>query len=74
MAVSEEQYWIIQGSGLEEYLSSAVLKSMLNEFLEPNFANGDYDGGAKKHVRRSLFETVQLLLSSSANRFIVRRL
>lgn len=47
MAVSEEQYWIIQGSGLEEYLSSAVLKSMLNEFLEPNFANGDYDGGAK---------------------------
>lgn len=47
MAVSEEQYWIIQGSGLEEYLSSVVLKSMLNEFLEPYFANRDYDGGAK---------------------------
>lgn len=47
MDVAEEQYWIIQGSGLEEYLSSAVLKSMLNDFLEPYFANGDYDGGAK---------------------------
>ena len=47
MAVAEEQYWIIQGAGLKEYLSSGVLKSMLNESLEPYFAERDYDSGAK---------------------------
>ncbi len=59
MAVAEEQYWIIQGSGLEEYLSSAVLKSMLNEYLEPYFAGGDYDSGAK-----NMFDAVYSKLCS----------
>lgn len=46
MSVQEDDYYALQGRGLEDLLSSGTLKLMLDESLEPYFAAGDYDAGA----------------------------
>ena len=46
MSVAEENYYAVQGKGLENLLSSGTLKLMLDEYLEPHFAAKDYDAGA----------------------------
>ena len=46
MSVEENDYYALQGKGLENLLSSGTLKVMLDKYLEPYFAVGDYDGGA----------------------------
>ena len=46
MSILEDDYYALQGKGLEDLLSSGTLKLMLDESLEPYFARGDYDGGA----------------------------
>jgi Beta-propeller domains of methanol dehydrogenase type len=48
IAPGDEQYWVLQGRGFEEYLSSGKLKLMLTEYLEPSFKVKDYDTGAFK--------------------------
>jgi uncharacterized protein len=53
ISVGEDDYWTVQGSGLEDLLSSGMLKLMLNEHMEPKFAAGDYDGAA-----RSMFDAL----------------
>lgn len=45
LAIEDENYWVTQGRGIEHRLSSANLKDMLDSFLEPHFASGDYDKG-----------------------------
>ncbi len=40
-----EDYYMLQGSGLEDCLTSGTLKTILNEYMEPYFAAGDYDAG-----------------------------
>jgi len=48
LVIGEENYWIVQGKGLEERLSSGLLGDLLYEYLEPDFAKGDYDAGVRK--------------------------
>ena len=48
LAIGEENYWAMQGSGLEGVLSSGMLGDYLYEYLEPDFAAGDYDAGVYK--------------------------
>ena len=48
LSVEEDDYWVLQGRGLEETLSSGRLKLILDEYLEPDFAAKDYDSGVKK--------------------------
>ncbi len=59
MSVDEEDYWVTQGSGLEDLLSSGTLKLMLDEHMEPKFAAADYDGAARSmfDALLSFFET-----------------
>ncbi len=45
LAIGEENYWAMQGKGLEGVLSSGMLGDYLYEYLEPGFAVGDYDNG-----------------------------
>lgn len=45
LAIGEDDYWAVQGSGLEKELSSGKLGDYLYEYLEPDFAAGDYDAG-----------------------------
>ncbi|MFA6949008.1 MAG: TPM domain-containing protein, partial [Eubacteriales bacterium] len=46
MSIGDEDYWCLQGKGLEKTLSSGVIGVMLDNYLEPYFAKADYDGGA----------------------------
>ncbi len=48
LSIDEEDYWCLQGEGLEKVLSSGTIKTMLNEHLEPDFAKSDYDAGVRK--------------------------
>jgi uncharacterized protein len=48
LAIGEENYWAMQGKGLEGVLSSGLLGDYLWEYLEPDFAAGDYDAGVYK--------------------------
>lgn len=45
LSIDEQDYWCLQGEGLERTLSSGKIKLILNEYLEPDFAKGDYDAG-----------------------------
>ena len=45
LAIGEDNYWAMQGKGLEGVLSSGVLGDYLYEYLEPDFATGNYDAG-----------------------------
>lgn len=53
MVIGEENYWAMQGSGIENVLTSSELGDLLYDYLEPDFAVGDYDAGAK-----SIFDAV----------------
>ena len=48
LAIGEEDYWAMQGKGPKGILSSGVLGDYLYEYLEPDFAAGEYDAGVKK--------------------------
>lgn len=48
LAIGEEDYWAMQGKGLEGILSSGTLGDYLYEYLEPDFAAGNYDAGVRK--------------------------
>lgn len=45
LSIDEQDYWCLQGEGLERTLSSGKIKLILNEYLEPDFASGNYDAG-----------------------------
>ena len=46
MVIGEENYWCVQGSGLEEKLTTSAIKNILDLCLEPDFAKQDYSRGA----------------------------
>ncbi len=45
LSIGEDDYWTLQGEGLEDTLPSGILKTMQNEYLEPDFAAKDYGAG-----------------------------
>ena len=47
LAIGEENYYAMQGEGLEGILSSGTLGDMLYDYLEPDFAVGNYDAGVR---------------------------
>ena len=46
MVIGEENYWCVQGRGLEGSLPTSSIKDMLDLCLEPDFAKHDYSRGA----------------------------
>ena len=62
LSISDDNYWILQGKGLEDLLSSGTLKQMVNADLEPHFAKKEYDAGA-----RAMFDSVCAHLASVYN-------
>lgn len=56
LSIDEQDYWCLQGEGLERTLSSGKIKLILNEYLEPDFASGDYDTGVFKTYNALLGE------------------
>lgn len=57
MEIGAEDYWYMQGSGIERSLSTGDLAELVDRYLEPDFADADYDEGAEK-LFKQLFERV----------------
>ena len=47
LAIGEENYWCMTGRGLENQLTSGKISDILWDYLEPDFAAGDYDAGVR---------------------------
>ena len=47
LSVEEDDYWALQGKGLEKLIQSGTLKLMLNDTLEPYFAKKQYGDGVR---------------------------
>ena len=54
LAIEEEDYYFLAGEGIDESMSWGKTKQIVNKYLEPDFAAGDYDSGVDK-VFRQLF-------------------
>ncbi len=50
LAPGEDDYYITRGTGLESALSISTLSTILDDKLEPNWVNGDYDTGVHDTV------------------------
>ncbi|HWP50258.1 MAG TPA: TPM domain-containing protein [Clostridia bacterium] len=48
LATGEEDYYALQGKGLESALPDVTLETLLQQYLEPDFASGNYEAGVKK--------------------------
>ncbi len=55
LAVAEDNYYVQAGYGIEDYFDSKF-QGLLDEYLEPDFAAGDYDAGVKKFFSAVLDE------------------
>ncbi len=47
LAIDDEDYWVTQGTGIKDRLTTGSVKTILDSYLEPYFASGDYDKGAQ---------------------------
>ena len=57
MAIDDDDYWLVQGKGIQDYITSGDLDDMLFDDLEPDFAAKDYSAGAEK-LFTALFDAV----------------
>ena len=48
LAIGEENYYALQGSGIERTLTSSTLDEYLWDYLEEDFAAGEYDAGVRR--------------------------
>lgn len=47
LAIGEEDYYALPGYGIEDMFTGGMLQGLLDDYLEEDFAAGDYDAGAK---------------------------
>ncbi len=45
-------YQMVQGSGIESTLPTSALSRILSNYLEPDFASGNYDAGVQKTIEQ----------------------
>lgn len=50
MASGEDDYYIMPGAGIESQLTTSMLRTIVDEQLEPNWVKQDYDAGARDTV------------------------
>lgn len=58
LAIGEENYYCLSGAGLEDVLDGGTLQVILDEYLEPDFAEGNYSDGVAKTFD-ALYEIVE---------------
>lgn len=56
LAVGEDTYRALPGMGIDSYFDGAKTQNLLDDYLEPDFAVGDYDAGVKKFFEAVLSE------------------
>ena len=57
LAIEEDDYYLTIGTGMERHLDAGAAKTMLDKYLEPDFAKKDYDAGIRK-IFEALFKRV----------------
>ena len=58
LAIGEEDYYCMTGTAISEIISDSSLSSMLQTYLEPDFASGDYSNGVYK-IFNALYEKLE---------------
>lgn len=48
LSIGDDDYWCMQGKGLEKSLTSGTIGNILEQYLEPDFAVQQYDAGVRK--------------------------
>lgn len=61
MAIEDEDYYAMPGTMMGSYIDSATISEMLVKYLEPDFAKGNYDEGARLFFEAVYNETVDVL-------------
>ena len=56
LAIAEDDYYAMAGYGIEDVFTGSHLQSMLDEYLEDDFAAGNYEAGVKKFVGAAIRE------------------
>ncbi len=56
LAIEEDDYYLTTGTGMERHLDAGAAKTMLDKYLEPDFAKKDYDAGIRE-IFEALFRT-----------------
>ena len=57
LAIDEDDYCLTTGTGMERHLDAGAAKTMLDKYLEPDFAKKDYDAGVRR-IFEALFKRV----------------
>ena len=57
LAIDEDDYYLTTGTGMERHLDAGAAKTMLDKYLEPDFAKKDYDAGIRK-IFEAIFKRV----------------
>ncbi len=65
LAIDDDDYYVEPGTGLQSKLSAGAIKSYNDEYLEPDFAKGEYDAGVRK-LFEALFKRVADTYSATA--------
>ena len=60
LSIDKENYWMLQGSSIERELTGSRMRALLDEYLEPDFAAGDYDAGVRKLFDALFAEVVDI--------------
>ena len=68
LAIAEENYYLQSGAGVEDMFDGAKLQGLLDEYLEPDFAAGDYDAGTRK-LFDALYDEVELYYESYTDQY-----
>lgn len=48
LSIKDDDYWAVQGKGIEDSLPNSKIKEILSQNLEPDFAAKTYSNGARK--------------------------
>lgn len=66
LAIGEDNYWCMQGKGLEKSLTSGEIGDMLWDYLEDDFAAGNYDSGVRTFFDKMYDEVSDIYSNGSA--------
>lgn len=61
MAIEDDDYYAMPGTMMGSYIDSASISSMLETYLEPDFAKGDYDAAVRSFFEAMYAEVVDCL-------------
>ncbi len=56
MAIGEDNYYALSGAGIDDYFDGAMFRAMLDDYLEEDFAAGDYGPGAESFFNAAAAE------------------